>query len=156
MHFHVAAIGQRVPRWVDDAWQDYARRFPRAPRIELKALPAEKRHGGADLSRIVPREGARLLAAVPDAACMIALDERGRQWSTKQLAAKVERWMAGGRDVWFLIGGADGLSADCLEQAENSWSLGRLTLPHALVRVVLIEQLYRALSLVSGHPYHRE
>lgn len=155
MHFRVAAIGQRMPSWVSDAWQEYSKRFPRNPSIGLIELATARRGRNADVARLVESEGERLLAAVPEQAIAVAMDEGGKPWSTGALAAQARRWMAGGRDVYFMIGGPDGLSQACKQRADVCWSLGPLTLPHPLVRVILVEQLYRALMIVSNHPYHR-
>lgn len=156
MLIRVAAIGQRMPQWVTTAWQEYARRFPRNIRLEIHEIPMERRGKNADISRIRQQEGQALLDSVPKGALTIALDGKGKPWSTMQLSSQLEAWMAGGRDVCLMIGGPDGLSVDCLAQADAQWSLGPLTLPHPLVRVVLSEQLYRAWSIVNHHPYHRE
>ncbi|NNE06245.1 MAG: 23S rRNA (pseudouridine(1915)-N(3))-methyltransferase RlmH [Xanthomonadales bacterium] len=155
MHFKVAAIGQRMPSWVSDAWREYSKRFPRNPSIELIELATARRGRNADISRLVESEGDKLLAAIPDHAVAVALDERGEAWSTKTLAEHVRGWMAGGQDVYFMIGGPDGLSSACIRRADKRWSIGPLTLPHPLVRVILVEQLYRALMVVGNHPYHR-
>jgi 23S rRNA (pseudouridine1915-N3)-methyltransferase len=155
MHLRVAAIGQRMPAWVNSAWQEYARRFPRSTRLDLLELPAEKRGKNADVEKLKALEGERLMASAPAAALRIALDIGGLAWSTEELADQLRGWMAGGRDVWFWIGGPDGLSPQCLAVADLRWSLGPLTLPHPLVRVLLAEQLYRAWALTQNHPYHR-
>lgn len=156
MHFRVAAIGQRMPEWVNTGWQEYARRFPRAPRLELLELPMEKRGKNPDIQRLKNIESDRLSAAVPANACAIALDVGGRQWSTSELADQMRNWMRNGRDVCFLVGGPDGMTSACVKTADQCWSLGALTLPHPLVRVILAEQLYRAWTVVNNHPYHRE
>lgn len=114
-----------------------------------------KRTKAADTGRLIQQEGERMLGALPKGARVVALDVRGRPWSTQQLAGQLEAWMAGGRDVALLVGGPDGLAPECLERAEQTWSLSPLTLPHPLVRVVVAEQLYRAWSITQGHPYHR-
>jgi len=155
MRFRVVAIGQRMPSWVVRGWQEYARRFPPALGLDLKEIPAVKRSRNAEPEVIRHREGEALLAAVSRDSHVIALDENGRQWSTRELSVEMMGWMQSGRDVNFLIGGPDGLSAPCLQRAGNAWSLSRLTLPHMLVRVVLAEQLYRAWSMTQNHPYHR-
>jgi len=155
MHFRVAAIGQRMPAWVTDGWMEYARRFPRSSRLELTELPAEKRGRNVDIERVKTTEGERLLSAVPKGALSVALDISGQAWTTKQLARRMGEWMAGGQDVWFLVGGPDGIPGASLSNADVRWSLGPLTLPHPLVRVVLAEQLYRAWTLTRNHPYHR-
>jgi len=156
MLLRVAAIGQRMPGWVTDAWHEYARRFPKNLTLDLAELPMARRGRNPDIERLRAREGEALLSAVPAGAVPVALDIGGRAWSTQDLAARLEQWMAEGRAPCFMIGGPDGLSAACREAAELRWSLGPLTLPHPLVRVIVAEQLYRAWSIVSNHPYHRE
>jgi 23S rRNA (pseudouridine1915-N3)-methyltransferase len=152
----VAAIGQRMPQWVTMAWQGYARRLSGGVRLELAELPMQRRGKNADIHRLVKQEGLALMNAVPKAAQTIALDIGGQAWSTQKLASSLEDWMASGRDVCLLIGGPDGLSSGCLAATDSRWSLGPLTLPHPLVRVVLAEQIYRAWSIVNHHTYHRE
>lgn len=156
MHLSVVAIGQRMPAWVVKGWSEYARRFPRGFSLNLREIPAVKRSRNADIESIRRRESDSLLAATSASSFKIALDETGHQWSTRQLSEQMTDWMQTGRDVDFLVGGPDGLSPDCLEKADFRWSLGQLTLPHPLVRIVLAEQLYRAWSLTQNHPYHRE
>jgi 23S rRNA (pseudouridine1915-N3)-methyltransferase len=155
MMLRVAAIGQRMPQGVDTAWREYARRFPGNLNLELRELPMERRGKNPDIARLREREGEALMAAVPAGAMPVALDIGGRQWSTTKLASNLERWMSEGRDACFLIGGPDGLSQAGTDRAESSWSLGPLTLPHPLVRVIVAEQLYRAWTILSNHPYHR-
>jgi 23S rRNA (pseudouridine1915-N3)-methyltransferase len=155
LHLTVVAIGQRMPSWVSRGWSEYARRFPRGFDLELKEVPAVRRTQGADVETTRRREGEALLAALPRSGLVIALDEKGQQWSTAELSRQFSRWMQDGRDVAFLVGGPDGLASSCLTRADHCWSLGLLTLPHALVRIVLAEQLYRAWSMTRNHPYHR-
>jgi 23S rRNA (pseudouridine1915-N3)-methyltransferase len=151
----VAAIGQKMPGWVQSAWNEYARRFPRGFSLELRELPLAHRGRNADVEALRAAEGNALLAAVPTGYRVIALDERGRQWSTAELAGKLQSWMQDEHGVCFLVGGPDGLPPSCREAAADVWSLSRLTLPHPLVRAVLAEQLYRAWSITQNHPYHR-
>jgi 23S rRNA (pseudouridine1915-N3)-methyltransferase len=155
MQFIVAAIGHRMPGWVQQAWSEYAKRFPRPYSLELREIPMLKRSRNADIDGLREREGEALLAQVPGGFRRIALDEGGKQWSTLQLAAQMENWMREGRGVCFLIGGPDGLSRQSRQQADHVWSLGQLTLPHPMVRVILAEQLYRAWTITQNHPYHR-
>lgn len=155
MQLKVAAVGQRMPGWVGAAWHEYARRFPRSPRLELIEIPTPRRGKNADIERIKAGEGAGLMAATAGDVLRVALEMKGNRWSTRALAENLEQWMAGGRDVAFIIGGPDGLSGDCLASADCKWSLGPLTLPHPLCRVIVAEQLYRAWSIVNNHPYHR-
>lgn len=155
MHLHLIAIGQRLPGWVQQGIDDYARRLPAQFGFHIVELPASKR-GSGDTQRAIDEEGQRLLQAVPKGARIIALDERGRQWQTRELAEQLQHWTHDGRDVALLLGGADGHSAAVRDQAERLWSLSALTLPHGLARLLLTEQVYRAWSLLSGHPYHRD
>ena len=156
MRLNIVAIGQRMPAWVSEAWSEYARRLTRSVTLELREVPAIKRIRNADIESIREREGLALLAATPSSTRVYALDEKGKQWSTLQLAERMRDWMREGGDVSFLVGGPDGLSGECLKKASGLWSLSRLTLPHPLVRVVLAEQLYRAWTVTQNHPYHRE
>jgi len=156
MQLVVAAVGQRMPAWVQQAWTEYARRMPRELSLDLKEIPLAKRGRNADVKRLREEEGAALLAAVPAGFRTIALDERGRQWTTLELAGRLEDWMREERGVGFLVGGPDGLPPECRSRALDTWALGPLTLPHPLVRVILAEQLYRAWSITRNHPYHRQ
>jgi 23S rRNA (pseudouridine1915-N3)-methyltransferase len=155
MQFAVSAVGQRMPAWVQAAWSEYARRFPRGFSLDLREIPLAKRPRNADIEALRAREGEALLASVPSGFRVIALDERGKQWSTEELAGQLERWMHEEHGVCFFIGGPDGLSQQCRQRAQNLWSLGRLTLPHPMVRAILAEQIYRAWSITQHHPYHR-
>ena len=155
MQLLVAAVGQRMPGWVNEAWTEYSRRMPAAVRLVLREVALQKRGKNADTKRLTAIESLALREAMPKRARIIALDVQGRTWSTEQLAANLEEWMADGRDIGFMIGGPDGISADTLQKADTRWSLGPLTLPHPLVRVVLVEQLYRAWTITQNHPYHR-
>lgn len=155
MKIHLLAIGVRMPDWVKTAYAEYAVRLPRECMLNLLEIAAGQRGPHADVARIVRTEGERLLAAVPTGSRLIALDERGQQWSTAELAERLAGWLREGRDLSLLVGGPDGLDAACRNRAEGLWSLSRLTLPHPLVRVVVAEQLYRAWSLLHHHPYHR-
>jgi len=155
MHIHLIAVGQRMPDWVTTAYQDFAKRLPNEYRLTLVELAAGKRGKNADIARAIADEGKRMLDAIPKDSLVIGLDERGRSWSTKDLAAQFSDWSQGGRDVALLVGGADGLAPDVKQRVDITWSLSKLTLPHAMVRVVLAEQLYRAWSLMNNHPYHR-
>ena len=155
----LAAVGTRMPGWVDEAFSDYARRLPPACRLLLREVPTAYRGGaarkGAAPAASLRREGEGLLRAVPSGARIVALDERGKTWSTAELAERLQTWMADGRDTALLAGGPDGLAPACRERADLTWSLSRLTFPHALVRVIVAEQVWRAWSLLHRHPYHR-
>ncbi|MBK1692879.1 23S rRNA (pseudouridine(1915)-N(3))-methyltransferase RlmH [Ectothiorhodospira mobilis] len=155
MRVHLLAIGTRMPAWVNQGFQAYAQRMPAECELVLREIPAPRRGRNPDVERLRTREGQDLLAAIPRDAWVVALDEGGRVWDTKGLAVRLDEWMHSGRDVCLLVGGPDGLSRDCRERAHLTWSLSPLTFPHPLVRILLAEQLYRAWSLLRGHPYHR-
>jgi 23S rRNA (pseudouridine1915-N3)-methyltransferase len=155
MRLVVAAIGQRQPAWADAAWDDFAKRFPADCRLELKALKAEPRPGKT-AAQCMAAEAQRLEAALPKGARRVILDERGSRLTTAQLAERLQFWRGDGRDVALLIGGPDGLDPALKATADETLRLSDLTLPHAFVRVLLAEALYRAWSLMQGHPYHRE
>lgn len=155
MRIHLLAVGTRMPAWVDEAYAEYARRLPPECALQLKEIAPERRGRNPDIPRSRAREAERLLAAVPKGARVLALDVAGRSLSTEQLAERLGGWMAEGRDLALLVGGPDGLAPQCLERAELRWSLSPLTFAHPLVRVILAEQLYRAWTILAGHPYHR-
>lgn len=155
MQLLVAAVGQRMPRWVSEAWDEYARRIPNNLNLSLREIPLAKRGKNPDTRRLCATESDALYTAMPDRARVIALDVKGQSWSTEKLASNLQEWMVDGRDVGFMIGGPDGISDEVLQKADVRWSMGPLTLPHPLVRVVLSEQLYRAWTITQNHPYHR-
>jgi 23S rRNA (pseudouridine1915-N3)-methyltransferase len=151
----LTAIGLRQPAWADAAYADFAKRFPPECRLELKALKAEPRDGKSP-EQLMAAEAARIEAACPKGVRRVVLDERGTRLTTVQLAERLKFWMGDGRDVAFIIGGPDGLDAQLKATADETLRLSDLTLPHAFVRVLLAEALYRAWSVMAGHPYHRE
>lgn len=151
----IVAVGQRVPDWAQTAWDDYAKRFPHELRVELKAVKTEPR-ASKTLEALYAAERARIEAAIPKGTRIVALDERGTPVTTMALAAKLKDWQLGGTDVALVIGGPDGLDPEFRRLAHERIRLSDLTLPHAFVRVLLIEQLYRAWSVNANHPYHRE
>jgi len=155
MQIHLIAVGRKMPQWVDQAYDEYARRMPRHCALNLIEINAGKRSRSADVARVNREEGERLLQAIPSGSRVIALERTGREKSTEQLAVNMEKWLAGGQDVVLLVGGPEGLSDDCLQRADECWSLSKLTMAHPLVRVVLAEQLYRAWSIIANLPYHR-
>jgi len=144
-----------MPGWVTDAWEEYARRMPRELALELREIPLARRGRNADIARLRRDEGQALLATADPQDRVVALDGRGKAWSTEQLADRLDVWMGEGVNAVFLVGGPDGLDAACLDRAGERWSLGPLTYPHPLVRVILAEQLYRAWTITRNHPYHR-
>ena len=155
MRLLVVAVGQRVPDWAQVAWDDYAKRFPPELRLELKAVKTEPR-ASRTLEQLLAAERERIEGAIPKGARVVALDERGTALTTLALAAKLRDWQLQGDDVALVIGGPDGLEPAFRQRAHERIRLSDLTLPHAMVRVLLAEQLYRAWSVNANHPYHRE
>jgi len=156
MEFTITAVGTRMPNWVDEAFAEYQKRMPREARIRLLEIKPEKRDGGKTAQQVMAAEAERIVAALPKGALIIALDEHGKQFTSQALAQEMQKWLGAGRDASLIIGGADGLAPEIKARADLLWSLSPLTLPHGLVRVLLAEQLYRAHSILQGHPYHRE
>ncbi len=155
MRLLIVAVGQRLPDWAQSAWADYAKRFPAELKVELKAVKTEPR-GSRSLPSLLAAERERIEAALPKGCRVVALDERGTALSTVALADKLRAWQLDADDVALVIGGPDGLELAFRQAAHERIRLSDLTLPHALVRVLLIEQLYRAWSINAKHPYHRE
>ena len=144
-----------MPGWVAEGFAEYRKRLSHELPLELVELKPGNRGKGRDDARAIQDEGAAMLAALPAGCHVVALDGRGKTWSSDELAVQLENWRMHGRDVAFLVGGPDGHAPEVLARADQHWSLGPLTLPHMLVRLVLIEQLYRAITIIAGHPYHR-
>lgn len=155
MILHLLAVGTRMPQWVDQGYREYATRMPPECALKLVEIPPGRRTKGADLARVRRAEGERMLAAMPVGARAIALEVSGRGYSTEALSRQLAQWLQEGRDVALLVGGPEGLDEACRKRADSAWSLSPLTLPHPLVRVVVAEQIYRAWTLLKGHPYHR-
>jgi 23S rRNA (pseudouridine1915-N3)-methyltransferase len=156
MRITVLAVGHKAPGWVQEGFNEYAKRMPPEARLELMELKPEERGAGRSTDRAKTLEGERILAAIPQGATLLALDERGKAVTTQGLSVMLSDWMRDGSHPAFVIGGADGLSDEVKARAAKLVSLSALTLPHALVRVVLAEQLYRAWTILARHPYHRE
>jgi 23S rRNA (pseudouridine1915-N3)-methyltransferase len=155
VQIHIIAVGSRMPAWVEQAYAQYAKRMPPHIRVRLRQLPPGRRSKGSDIERVLRDEGERVLAATPKGTHAIALERHGRQLDTLALAQALREWMAQGRDIALWIGGPEGLAEHCLAQAHEQWSLSPLTLAHPIVRVVVVEQLYRAWSIIANLPYHR-
>lgn len=156
MKLKILSVGQKMTSWVATGYQEYAKRMPRECSLELVEIPPAKRTKQSDIPKVVDAEGKKILAAIKKTDYVVALELKGKQWSTGDLAKKLATWQGVHSVVVFVIGGADGLSKDCLNRANEQWCLSLLTFPHPLVRVVLSEQLYRGWSLMNNHPYHRE
>lgn len=156
MRLLLASVGQRPPAWAEAAYDDFAKRFPPELRLALKAVKAEPRTSGKTAAQMMAAEALRLEAALPKGARRVVLDERGSRLTTVQLAERLRFWLGDGRDVALLVGGPDGLDPALKATADETLRLSDLTLPHAFVRVLLAEALYRAWSVTTNHPYHRE
>ena len=156
MKLFILAVGNKMPEWISSGFNEYTKRMPREATISLIEIKPEPRTTGKSVAQIMEAEAHRIESALPKDATRIVLDERGIHWNTKQLSQKMHDWLGSGRDVAFIIGGADGLHESIRNNANQLLALSALTLPHGMVRVLLAEQLYRAYSLLHNHPYHRE
>jgi len=155
VRLRIIAIGTKMPNWVEAGCNEYLKRLPPELNLEIIELPLGQRGKGADINRAIQREGEAMLKAIGEQDHVIALDVLGKPWSTEQLAGKLQQWQLSGDNFSLLVGGPDGLAPECLKRANSKWSLSALTLPHPLVRILLVEQIYRAGTINSGHPYHR-
>lgn len=155
MQLRVMAIGGKMPAWVEAGCSEYSKRLPREMQLQWIELPLGKRSKNAPPEGAIEAESQAMLGRIAKTNTVVALDQGGQSWSTEKLAQKLSGWQMEGSDICLLIGGPDGLGKECKERADASWSLSPLTLPHPLVRVLLVEQLYRAWSINQGHPYHR-
>lgn len=156
MKLIILAVGHKMPAWITAGFTEYSKRMPREAKIELLEIKPEPRTTGKSVVQIMEAEAQRIQAALPKDVLRIVLDERGAHWSTKELTRHMQDWLSGGRDVAFIIGGADGLHESVRGSAHQLLALSAMVLPHGMVRVLLAEQLYRAHSLLHNHPYHRE
>lgn len=155
MKINLIAIGQKMPAWVNSGYSEYSRRLSQDCKLELTEIPASKRTKNSDLEKIREDEGDKILSAIGKGNRVVALEVKGKAWSTEQLSNQMRNWLQGGQDISLLVGGPEGMSQRCRDRADQLWSLSPLTLPHPLVRVLLAEQLYRAWSIIKNHPYHR-
>jgi 23S rRNA (pseudouridine1915-N3)-methyltransferase len=155
MKITLIAIGTKMPAWVSEIYTEYVKRLPSEFHLQLIEIPAHKRTKNTDLARVTVQEGERMWSAIPKGDYVVALTERGKLWTTQQFAVQLQNWQQSGKNISLLIGGPEGLSQTCLDKAHTQWSLSPLTWPHPLVRVMLAEQIYRAWSVIAGHPYHR-
>lgn len=155
MKINLIAVGKHMPGWVETAYHEYAKRLPSECSLRLIEITAGRRTRNSDTAKLMRQEGELMLAAIPKGNRVIALDALGHSWDTPKLSHQLKTWLGCGQDISLLVGGPDGLSDNCLHAAEIKWSLSPLTLPHPLVRIIVAEQLYRAWSILKGHPYHR-
>jgi 23S rRNA (pseudouridine1915-N3)-methyltransferase len=155
MKIYLVAVGERMPQWVGDGYREYAARLTRQCGLQLIEVATQKRTKSSNPARVKELESNALLSAVPKKCLRVALERSGRDFTSEQFALRLQQWMGDGRDVALLVGGPDGLSAECLAQMDETWSLSALTFAHPLVRVIVAEQLYRAWSIINNLPYHR-
>ncbi|MHB1221509.1 MAG: 23S rRNA (pseudouridine(1915)-N(3))-methyltransferase RlmH [Gammaproteobacteria bacterium] len=155
MRIRLLTITHKTPSWIQEGYEEYAKRLPASCALELIEIPAEKRTANADLKRITEREGEKMLAAIKPTHKVIALDVKGKLWTTEQLSEAMAGWQQDGRHIDLLVGGPEGLAPKCLAKAEERWSLSPLTFPHIIVKLIVAEQIYRAWSILQQHPYHR-
>lgn len=155
MRIRIIAVGTKMPDWVEQGYAEYAKRMPRDVAVEMVELSLAQRSKNSDIAKAMEKEGEAMLASIGKGEQVIALDVKGRPWSTEQLAENMAGWKMSGVNYCLLIGGPDGLAPECLALASVKWSLSPLTLPHPLVRILVIEQLYRACTILQNHPYHK-
>lgn len=155
MRIRIIAVGTKMPDWVEQGYQEYLKRMPRDVSVEMLELPLAVRSKNSDIAKAMEKEGEAMLASIGKGEQVIALDVKGKSWSTEQLAEQLAAWKMSGDNYCLLIGGPDGLAPAALALATIKWSLSPLTLPHPLVRILVIEQLYRACTILQNHPYHK-
>lgn len=155
MQIHLIAVGTKMPKWVVEGFNEYTRRMPAECSIKLHEIPLPKRGKTSSAAKLRAQEGDKMLSLIPKGARQVALEVNGSNWSTEKLSDRLKFWMESGQDIALLVGGPDGIEPSLSAKSDEKWSLSALTLPHPLVRVVLAEQLYRALMILKGHPYHR-
>jgi len=156
MVIHFITVGQKMPKWVQDGYAEYAKRLPKSCALNLVELPMAQRGKTGSADKYKAEEAKKILAAIPKGAQLIILDEHGQQVTTKGLANKLEEWLGSGQDIALVVGGPDGLEQSLVQQAKWKWGLSKLTMPHPMVRILVAEQIYRAYSVIQNHPYHRE
>jgi len=155
MKIRLIAVGTKMPSWVEQGFQEYVKRMPSDCRVELVELPVGPRGKNQSITKAIEKEGQSMMAAMSDKNHCVALEVKGKPWSTEDLAKQLADWRMLGQDIDLIVGGPDGLSSDCVAKSKQKWSLSPLTLPHPLVRILLSEQLYRAWTILNNHPYHK-
>lgn len=155
MNITLLAAGTRSPDWISTGFEEYRKRLPKEWQLNLNEIQVSKRHKGEPVAKLKQEEGKRMLSQIKPGSKVIALDSRGKNWSTELLAENFKDWQMDTKNIYFLIGGPDGLSDECLQAAHATWSLSKLTFPHFVVRLILAEQIYRAWSVLHNHPYHK-
>lgn len=154
MHIKILAVGHKMPEWIDSGFRHFQQRLPRNWNVELSEIAPVRRAKSCSTAQAMQREGQRILDLLPASCLLVALDVRGQTLSTEALSQKLQAWQMTGRDLCFLVGGADGLEQRCLDRADFCWSLSPLVFPHGMARLILIEQLYRSWAIINNHPYH--
>lgn len=155
MRIRLITVGSKMPSWVNEGWQTYLKRFPAELALELVEIPLGTRGKNADIARLMRQEGEQMLARVQPGESIVTLEVTGKAWSTEQLAEQLDDWRLQARTINLMVGGPEGLAPEVIASSQQKWSLSPLTLPHPLVRVLVAEQLYRAWTVISGHPYHK-
>lgn len=155
MHIKLIAVGNKMPNWVEAGWQEYSKRLPKEFALELIEIPLTTRGKNADVKRLIQQEGITMLSKVQASDKVITLEVKGKPWSTQQLAEKMGQWQLAGQNINLMVGGPEGLAEEVCQRSDEKWSLSALTLPHPIVRVIVAEQLYRAWTILAGHPYHK-
>lgn len=155
MRIRLIAVGSKMPGWIEEGWREYVKRLPSEIQLELVEIPLVARKKNSDVKRLIQQEGDAMLAKTQPGERIVTLEVNGKAWSSEQLAGELERWKLDARTVNLMIGGPEGLAPQVQARSEQQWSLSPLTLPHPLVRIVVGEQLYRACTILSGHPYHK-
>jgi 23S rRNA (pseudouridine1915-N3)-methyltransferase len=156
MKIHLIAVGKKMPEWINAGYAEFSKRMPPELQINLIEVPPSIRNKNTPIEKNIKEEGKRIQSAIPSDSRLIVLDETGKNFNSIDLSKKMESWLPMGQDIALIIGGADGIDPVIKKQANEKWSLSSFTLPHALVRILVAEQLYRAWSILQGHPYHRE
>lgn len=156
MKIHLLAVGKKMPEWINTGFSEFSKRLPPELQINLLEITPSIRKKSTPIEKNIKEEGKRIQSAIPTNSKLIILDEKGKSFSSVELSKKMEKWLPQGQDISIIIGGTDGIDDQIKKQANETWSLSAFTYPHALVRVIIAEQLYRAWSILKGHPYHRE
>ena len=155
LNIELLAAGTKPPAWIASGIQEYQKRLPRDWQFNIKEIPVTKRQKGEPVEKAIKQEGQRMMAALSPGSVVVTMDRNGQNWSTEQLAENIQEWQRESGKLQLLIGGPDGLAQECLDRANRSWSLSKLTFPHFMVRLLLAEQVYRAWSVINRHPYHK-
>ena len=155
MKINIIAVGARMPAWVKEGYQEYIKRLPKHFPINLIEIPLRKRNKDTDMRRCIATEASRIIDAIPRDTYLIALDKTGENWSTLDLVKQLQFIQGQGQSLTFIVGGPDGLAESCRQRADKLWSLSALTFPHHLVKIILVEAIYRAWTIIAHHPYHR-